>query len=79
MLPRVREFYALEELWEAPAVARAQDKPRKEKPRKDKPVGARARGKAAAKPKAPAKKGGRSVTPPPAKRAARPRPSRPRG
>src|SRR5262245_2132196 len=31
MLPRVREFYALEELWEAPAAARAQDKPAKER------------------------------------------------
>jgi len=86
MLPRVREFYALEELWEAPAAARAQqdkagkDKAGKDKPRKSKPKPAKsgARGKAAAKPRASAR-GARSVTPPPAKRAARPRPSRPRG
>jgi ribosome-associated protein len=79
MLPRVREFYALEELWEAPAAARAQEKPRKEKPAKR---GAHAkvtgRTKSRSKSKAPAK-GGRSVTAPRTQRAARPRPSRPRG
>ena len=78
MLPRVREFYALEELWEAPAAARALEKPAKAKPAKGK---SRAKGKAAARTKPPARgKGGRSVTAPSAaKRAARPRPSRPRG
>ncbi len=77
MLPRVREFYALEELWEAPVAARAQEKKAKDKPVKRKPK-PRAPGRAGAKSKAPAK-GGRSVTAPRAKRAARPRPSRPRG
>lgn len=75
MLPRVREFYALEELWEAPVAARAQEKKGKDQPAKRKP---RAPVRAAAKPRAPVK-GGRSVTAPRAKRAARPRPSRPRG
>jgi ribosome-associated protein len=75
MLPRVREFYALEELWEAPAAARAQEKTDKARPAKRK---ARAPGRGTTKSKAPAK-GGRAVTAPRAKRAARPRPSRPRG
>jgi ribosome-associated protein len=33
MLPRVREFYALEQLWEAPAAARAAAAPAGKKPR----------------------------------------------
>ena len=56
MLARVREFYALEELWEAPAVARAQEKPAKEPPAKRKP---RAAGRATSRPRAPAKGGPR--------------------
>ena len=46
MLPRVREFYALEQLWEAPVVARAQEKPAKTRAAKR---GAPAKNKAKAK------------------------------
>jgi len=44
MLPRVREFYSLEQLWEAPAVARkspAAAAPRKRAPRGAAPAGPR--------------------------------------
>lgn len=84
MLPRVREFYALEELWEAPAAARALDKPAGAKPVRARPAKGKspARGKSSAgRPSARSKSSGnrRSVTAPSGKRAARPRPSRPRG
>jgi ribosome-associated protein len=64
MLPRVREFYALEQLWEPPVVTRAAAKPGKSaKParrvvRKSTPAGA-SRRRAAAKGKASGKRGPR--------------------
>jgi ribosome-associated protein len=64
MLPRVREFYALEELWEAPVAARAQERAAGK---------AKRPAKSAARRKPPARAKAKS------KRAARPRPSRPRG
>ncbi len=79
MLPRVREFYGLEELWEPPP---APVKPRKAAAKK--PVRAPARGKASAKPRGKAKAKGK--TPVRRKPAAAPRgkktargSSRPRG
>jgi ribosome-associated protein len=38
MLPRVREFYALEQLWEAPAAARAAAAPAKARPKRPRVV-----------------------------------------
>jgi ribosome-associated protein len=80
MLPRVREFYSLEELWEAPAAARVADKPVKGSPAKAKAAKGKSRARSGngTRSKASAK-GSRAVTAPRAKRAARPRPSRPRG
>lgn len=57
MLPRVREFYALEQLWEAPVVARAQEKPAKTRAAKS---GAPAKSKSKAKPKPKFKSAGKA-------------------
>ena len=91
MLPRVREFYALEQLWEAPVVARAQEKLAKTRaakrgaPAKNK---AKAKGKTTSsgkaraaggsKAKSPAR-GGRAGAASGARRSARPASSRSRG
>ena len=89
MLPRVREFYALEQLWEAPVVARAQEKPAKTRAAKR---GAPAKNKAKAKAKSSGKsraavgskakssaRGGRVGAASGARRSARPASSRSRG
>ncbi|MGA3157851.1 MAG: ribosome silencing factor [Steroidobacteraceae bacterium] len=49
MLPRVREFYALEQLWEAPAAARAARSPAKPRVARPRPAAA---GRARRKPRA---------------------------
>jgi ribosome-associated protein len=58
MLPRVREFYGLEELWEPPAMAPAKPRSKRAKPKKAAPpVGRRAKAKAKAKVAARAPRG----------------------
>lgn len=89
MLPRVREFYALEQLWEAPVVARAQERPAKTRAAKR---SAPAKNKAKAKAKSSGKsraaggskakssaRGGRVGAASGARRSARPASSRSRG
>jgi ribosome-associated protein len=63
MLPRVREFYGLEELWE-PVPARPKAKPRKSKPATKTKAAAKARGKAAParRAQAPRSKSGKPAT-----------------
>lgn len=91
MLPRVREFYALEQLWEAPVVARAQEKPAKTRAAK-RSAPAKNKAKAKAKSKSSGKsraaggskaksspRGGRAGAASGARRSARPASSRSRG
>lgn len=61
MLPRVREFYALEQLWEAPVVARAQEKPAKTRAAKSgAPAKSKSKSKAKPKPKPKFKSAGKA-------------------
>ena len=93
MLPRVREFYALEQLWEAPVVARAQEKPVRTRAAKSgAPVKSKAKSKGKSKAKSSGKaraagsgkakspaRGGRHAAASGARRSARPASSRSRG
>lgn len=51
MLPRVREFYALEQLWEVPAAARAGEAARAKPASRGKRAGAKVAGKKVARPR----------------------------